>query len=866
MNFQQTLPSGTLLDGIYRIERPLGSGGFSNTYLANDQQLNRQVAIKEYFPTDFAIRNGTYVEPSAEKRKRAFDSGLERFTREAKTLRTVTHPNIVRVYRSFDTNNTSYITLEYIDGDDLEDWLTALGRRPTQEELDRFVVPLLDALERVHSVGVLHRDISPKNIRIRKRDGEPVLLDFGAAKSMDGERPTITAFVLHNYSPVESYSTTGLNQGPRTDIYSLAATFYRALAEKPPLGATERMLHDELVSASKLPLKGGGYRSSFLKGLDWGLAVYPDRRPRSVAEWRPRLLEGSGRATGKSFMPATPVVRASSIAPSSRLAPSSPVAIVRPTIRLPLNDLQSVRDAEEPRESKDPRSTLPKGGVLGGAYEILDILGRGGFSLTYKALDRAANRQVALKEFYPRKGVGRANDYRLVPANNEEFARDLSHFISESDAQAEFTHRNIARFDQCFYTLGTAYIAMEYVDGIDLQTWIATKRAAILQSEIDYLLVQLLDALECIHERGILHLDIKPSNILLRSNDGSAVIIDFGSSQYRDGRASAAATATAVVTPHYSPLELYFSNRERRGPWSDIYSLGATLFHAICGEPPPDASSLSLAIEADRSLARRPSLVGNFRSGFLSSVDWALRMDATERPQSIAEWRQRLFLATEHFGLGLQAEPVRAAIQADVREAVREKPARQARSDDRFAASDRSARPKRASTRFTVMINSGPSDESQAPWIEQNDDPSILIRKTSSTDVFLSYAREDRERVAQLVQGLEAQGWHVFWDYTILPGDRWEDIIESAIENAKCVVVVWSGQSIESDWVREEAEIGKKRKILVPVRIEPVNIPIGFGRIHSADLAGWDGDLEHVNYQLFLMGVKKYIRDSARPT
>ncbi len=299
MNFQQALVKGTLLDGIYSIETLLGSGGFAKTYLANDLTLARQVAIKEFFPATAASRHGTNVQPFAASDQSSFEDARQRFEKEARTLSHVTHPNIVRVFRTFDANGTSYIVLEYVEGEDLEDWLQSLGRAPTQEEVDRFAEPLLGALDRVHKAGILHRDITPRNIRIRKIDHAPVLLDFGAAKTVlaEGRRTTI-AIKTPGYASVELNSTDSKMLGAWTDIYGLAATFYRALAGAPPPESTERILGDTLVSATKLPLAQGNFRPAFLAGIDWGLAVRPEKRPQSVADWRARLMDG--RTTRRS--------------------------------------------------------------------------------------------------------------------------------------------------------------------------------------------------------------------------------------------------------------------------------------------------------------------------------------------------------------------------------------------------------------------------------------------------------------------------------------------------------------------------------------------------------------------------------------
>jgi len=115
-------------------------------------------------------------------------------------------------------------------------------------------------------------------------------------------------------------------------------------------------------------------------------------------------------------------------------------------------------------------------------------------------------------------------------------------------------------------------------------------------------------------------------------------------------------------------------------------------------------------------------------------------------------------------------------------------------------------------------------------------------------DIFISYASDDRSRVEPLAKALGEQGWSVWWDKTIPPGKTFDQVIEEAIDAASCVIVLWSEKSIKSDWVKEEANIGKERKILVPVKIDPVDLPIGFSRIQAADLTNWESDRNHPGF------------------
>jgi serine/threonine protein kinase len=156
------LPKGTLLDGSYRIERVIGSGGFGITYEADDVKLHTKIAIKEYYPEEYGRRDASFsVRPTSEKLKVTFEWGRTSFLQEARTLARFRHPSIVRVTRVFEAYSTAYMVMDFEQGQSFEAWLKRLGRAPTQDELDRIASPLLDALELMHSESFLHRDIAP---------------------------------------------------------------------------------------------------------------------------------------------------------------------------------------------------------------------------------------------------------------------------------------------------------------------------------------------------------------------------------------------------------------------------------------------------------------------------------------------------------------------------------------------------------------------------------------------------------------------------------------------------------------------------------------------------------------------------------
>ena len=277
------LPAGFKL-GRYRLESILGSGGFGITYLAQDQSLNRRVAIKELLPNDIATRvDGTTVVAKTESEEKSLTWARDRFMDEGRALAACDHPNVVNVYEMVEANGTAYMVTKYEEGRSLEQWLQELGRRPNESELRSVLMPLLSGLETVHQAGFLHRDIKPDNIYMTK-NGRPLLLDFGSARQAISNRSmAMTSIVTSGYAPFEQYHDDG-KQGAWSDIYALAAVMYRAISGKKPPDATRRLKDDPCENlASRY---AGQYSPQFLRAIDRGLAVDESKRPQSVADWR----------------------------------------------------------------------------------------------------------------------------------------------------------------------------------------------------------------------------------------------------------------------------------------------------------------------------------------------------------------------------------------------------------------------------------------------------------------------------------------------------------------------------------------------------------------------------------------------------
>ncbi len=274
----------------YVIERTLGGGSFGITYLARDENLDMPVAVKEYLPSDLALRtadNGVHALGDAFKEQ--FQWGLERFLAEARVLASFRHPNIVRVLRYFFANGTAYIVMEYESGESLKHWFPRQGIL-TQASLLRLLFPLLDSLEVIHAANFLHRDIKPDNIYVRE-DGTPVLIDFGSARSINSDRDP-TNIVSPGFAPFEQYHSKG-KQGPWTDLYSLAAVMYWLVSGVKPLDSLSRQKQDSMMPAIQSDHKGR-FDEPLLESIDWALSPEEAHRPQNVAELRRHLQASLG--------------------------------------------------------------------------------------------------------------------------------------------------------------------------------------------------------------------------------------------------------------------------------------------------------------------------------------------------------------------------------------------------------------------------------------------------------------------------------------------------------------------------------------------------------------------------------------------
>ena len=272
---------GTVLAERYLVGKVVGYGGFGVTYIAWDEVLQQRVAIKEYLPSEFATRapGQSQVTVFTGDKAQQFADGMGKFIDEAKRLaKFQNEPGIVRIYDSFEANNTAYIVMEFLDGETLAAYLKREGKIPVEQAI-QMLTPVIQSLEVVHKAGIIHRDIAPDNIFLTE-DKQVKLIDFGAARyATTSHSRSLTVIIKSGYSPEEQYRSRG-EQGPHTDVYALAAVLYNMITGVTPPDALERRAllenkkKDTLIPPSKYCKISKNQENAILNAMN----IYADAR------------------------------------------------------------------------------------------------------------------------------------------------------------------------------------------------------------------------------------------------------------------------------------------------------------------------------------------------------------------------------------------------------------------------------------------------------------------------------------------------------------------------------------------------------------------------------------------------------------
>ncbi|MBT3016563.1 MAG: serine/threonine-protein kinase [Candidatus Thiodiazotropha endolucinida] len=277
---RDSLTEGTEID-CYVIMKVVASGGFSLIYLAEDEDTQDEVIIKEFLPKKLAKRGGNgKVIPLDDKQADNFNRSLRLFYQEAKVLASLRHPNIVQVRGFFLANNTGYLVMDHERGKNLASYIKKRSGSLSTRFLMTVFPPILDALNLIHSRNLLHLDIKPSNIHLRT-GGNPLLLDFGAVHEVQNEGSRTGRVVTTGFSPVEQYYQSG-NVGPWSDVYAIGASMRACLDGKAPPSAIERHAKEKLKPAARIYRRR--YPASMLEAIDWAMEIEYEKRPQDAGE------------------------------------------------------------------------------------------------------------------------------------------------------------------------------------------------------------------------------------------------------------------------------------------------------------------------------------------------------------------------------------------------------------------------------------------------------------------------------------------------------------------------------------------------------------------------------------------------------
>ena len=271
-----------------------------------------------------------------------------------------------------------------------------------------------------------------------------------------------------------------------------------------------------------------------------------------------------------------------------------------------------------------------------GRYVIISHIASGGFGNTYKAKDTILDKTCAIKEFFMQnvthRDVGSNNVSVSNPGNESLFANCKAKFKKEAKRLASLSNPHIVKVSDLFEENNTVYYVMDFIEGCSLSQKMKDQKGPFTEAECLYVLNQLLDALETVHEQDLLHMDIKPANILI-DNAGNCTLIDFGASKQIENNGTTTTSTAVAYTPGFAPPEQISGNKDKWGTWTDLFAVGATLYNLISNQPPPLQDDL---IDDDGTVfkfKKSPS------KQFVGIIKRLMAIKASKRPQNVSEVR-----------------------------------------------------------------------------------------------------------------------------------------------------------------------------------------------------------------------------------
>lgn len=294
---------------------------------------------------------------------------------------------------------------------------------------------------------------------------------------------------------------------------------------------------------------------------------------------------------------------------------------------------------EEEKYVVPPHSLLP-GVILNSRYIIGKVLGSGGFGITYIAFDMKLESIMAIKEYLPKGMAQRASDNISVSLHSEDYKKEFQHymdsFLDEARILAKFNDElGIVSVQDILRENGTVYIVMYYVNGVTFEEYLTKNQNRLPYPKVMQIMSSIMESLKKIHAEGVIHRDISPDNIYL-TPDNKVKLLDFGAARYFIG--DDRSTVSVILKKGYAPIEQYQNKKENQGPWTDIYSLSATIYRALTGTKPPDALE-----RLDVDILKSPGELGiELPDHIESAVMRGLNLKYNNRPKTLDDFMRLL--------------------------------------------------------------------------------------------------------------------------------------------------------------------------------------------------------------------------------
>lgn len=545
----------------FRLERLIGRGGMARVYYGQDVKLERAVAIKVI-----------------DARHRNNPAYAERFVREARTVATWRHEHIIQIYYADDEDGFYYFVMEYIDGADLGQLMAqyaARGELIPPTEVLRLGGAVAAALDYAHQQNVIHRDVKPSNVMVA-RDGRVVLTDFGLA--LDVAMGSLgEVFGSSRYIAPEQ-ARRSADAIPQSDLYALGVILYELLTGQVPFNdpSPTAVALQHITSPPPPPRQINPKLSPTVEAvLLKALHKSPHERYQSGAE----LLDALAAALQMSQTTlAGPVELSMPAPPADR--PTGPAGVEAVAATASPQELSQIAESAAPAQQTAAgaaaRPAPPKTGdsLLGkklDEYRLDSLLGRGGMARVYRGLDVRLNRLVAVK---------------VIDTPFRTDADYMARFEREAQTIAQLEHPHIVTVYRFGQSGGLLYLAMRYIEGQNLEAVLADYRAGgqfIPPEEASRIVHQVCLALDYAHKKGVIHRDVKPSNIML-DGEGQVILTDFGLALLTE----VGTRGEIFGSPHYIAPEQAISSAGVR-PQSDLYAVGIILYEMFTGELPFDA-------------------------------------------------------------------------------------------------------------------------------------------------------------------------------------------------------------------------------------------------------------------------------------